>query len=354
MHFQMRSDGLDRGFFSHGCIRTPDTALYQLDAILNEGPHARLPVDFRNNQAWLAAIDNPHPKIDDYYYSVVYRQDGTERYGTANRPVTIACKTAQGKDDPYKVRYVEGFHTVEDNYCLTAIGKVNWPTTLVVSALMSGSTSSPALELQTGEVELGFEGGDEDGCRRRRYLADDMQDSGIFGLDLLGSLLNAGGSRQRAEEKYQECVARKRAERAAQPQLTVTTQPQFVEAPVIETRNNGRFVPPADIPGGTVTVTELPALPAPKPLVPATVEKPVAKPTVTVQQQQPARSCDSFEGVPAAQCKLDGACVECRIAQNLAYKADYCRSDWTAIRANEQSYCDQWKRSYTSYMSYRK
>ena len=114
MHYQIQAV-MERGFFSHGCIRVRDKDLYALDAILNEGDDDSLYANFAYKlDDRYAQFDHPMPKINDRYNAVVYSQLPTEP--------SVKCKNISA---PYNIRWQGDYHTVSDGDCLTMVSNVS-------------------------------------------------------------------------------------------------------------------------------------------------------------------------------------------------------------------------------------
>ncbi|MCO5112608.1 MAG: hypothetical protein M9899_00375 [Bdellovibrionaceae bacterium] len=113
-HYQITRDKLVRGFESHGCMRMADKDLYQLDAILNEGPHNTLSTKAVYNLPQYKWIDNPMPKVNSNYNVVAYSKADPQ---TRN----VRCENGTS----YAVRRYGVYHTVSDGDCLTLIQRRN-------------------------------------------------------------------------------------------------------------------------------------------------------------------------------------------------------------------------------------
>lgn len=133
MHYQIDS-ALVRGFVSHGCIRTRDSDLYQLDAILNEGGQDYLPVRYHLSVAGdYARWQSPVKKEDSFYDSVVYSARPSDE--------SVKCKF-----DNFKVRrdgINPNVHTVADGDCLTMTTEVHSPTSEVIEYMLGRTDARP-------------------------------------------------------------------------------------------------------------------------------------------------------------------------------------------------------------------
>lgn len=118
------NQGLLRGYYSHGCLRTPDPALYTLHAILNLGPKDFIPVEvkkFQDNNEH-ATIDSLMPRITDSYKQTIYK-----RKTPAINVDRVWCKPNKS----YTVKeYVSNrspedvYETIADSGCLTSVAAV--------------------------------------------------------------------------------------------------------------------------------------------------------------------------------------------------------------------------------------
>lgn len=133
-HYQINRDRLIRGFESHGCVRMADKDLYQLDAILNEGPHETIPTKVVYDLPQYKTLDNPMPKVNSNYNVVAYsKMDPSTK--------VVRCKSGS----TYSVRhYGGGYHTVSDGDCLTLVQRRNQSATSVVNYMLGFNNEFPS------------------------------------------------------------------------------------------------------------------------------------------------------------------------------------------------------------------
>lgn len=178
MHYQIDSEGLKRGFISHGCIRIRDKDLYQLSAIVNNGPNDKVPVQFvyhlGGRYEHLTHPMSFYPTYNAVVYSSALSQD------------RVQCPTTS-----YSVERVGAqsqFHTLADGDCLTMVKSTGQSASMVVDYLLGRSNKPPyglyspgrshvyGSAVDIGNDDYESEGGKEEKQRRRRgFLA------GIFG-----------------------------------------------------------------------------------------------------------------------------------------------------------------------------
>lgn len=284
MHYQIDKWGLTRGFVSHACIRVRDKDLYQIDAILNEGPHGTLSIDFRNAQPQYSRYIHPMEKFEENYKQVVYSTRATEP--------TVKCERST-----YSIRFYGQYHTLADGDCLTKVEQVKGSPQPIIDYLLGRSTVEPLtlltdiehdpIRLDNGEdVNWQSDGGQEYQqivVKRRKYLADHVS-------DFLGNLF--GGSNRRPE-----------------PQV-VYVQP------------NPRFVPPADI----VEV---------RPAQPVVQQRP--------QVQTATRSCSPAPKAPKVTSSMSRAearrATQAKIQEITTNYDCYCRPN---PLPNAQEACSNW------------
>lgn len=110
LHYQIDDSGLTRGFVSHGCVRVRDKDLYQLDAILNDGPHQALDTHIVYDLKGYEHLDHPMPKKNHEYSLKIF-----SALTTANRISHKECGSTT-----HNVQWVGGgYHTVADSDCLS-------------------------------------------------------------------------------------------------------------------------------------------------------------------------------------------------------------------------------------------
>lgn len=110
LHYQIDDDGLTRGFVSHGCVRVRDKDLYQLDAILNDGPHQAIDTHIVYDLKGYEHLDHPMPKKNHEYSLKVF-----STVTTADRISHEQCGSTT-----HNVQWVGGgYHTVADSDCLS-------------------------------------------------------------------------------------------------------------------------------------------------------------------------------------------------------------------------------------------
>lgn len=131
-HYQITRDKLVRGFESHGCMRMADKDLYQLDAILNEGPHETLTTRVVYDLPQYRWVDNPMPKVNSNYNVVAYSKAD---------PQTKSVKCENGTS--YAVRHYGNYHTVSDNDCLTLIQRRSNSVQPIVDYILGNSGDFP-------------------------------------------------------------------------------------------------------------------------------------------------------------------------------------------------------------------
>lgn len=80
LHYQIDSSRLRRGFISHGCIRVSDHHLYDIEAIVFEGPQDMIPIQVKNHLPELVHLDHPYPRLQDRYSHITYTSEEYESY----------------------------------------------------------------------------------------------------------------------------------------------------------------------------------------------------------------------------------------------------------------------------------
>ncbi|NCN40772.1 murein L,D-transpeptidase [bacterium] len=171
LHYQIDSDGLRRGFVSHGCIRVEDKHLYQLDVIVNEGPKDEIPINMVYNLEGFDDIFHPMPKLDLEYNIVNYSDrpgprvwDKKKNDWTTKWIHSIKCPNSS-----YSTRYYgDIFHTIADSDCLTKVSKRSGNVYEITSYMKGLSSNLPLaytssdnhvptgqMSTEGGEVEAG-------------------------------------------------------------------------------------------------------------------------------------------------------------------------------------------------------
>lgn len=151
-HWRIDMDRLHRGFVSHGCVRTQDKDLYQLDAILNEGGQQRIPVVMANHLGGrFERMSHPYPNETTSYWAAVYSAVPSEN--------SIRCRF--NTYDVIRDKVNPQIHTVADNSCLTYTYKIEGNPDEVVFYIKTGQI--PPRGLYAGgmqHVPIRVQGGD--------------------------------------------------------------------------------------------------------------------------------------------------------------------------------------------------
>jgi hypothetical protein len=203
IHYQI-TGSLMRAFVSHACIRMRDKDLYQIDAILNGGPHTELRAHILNSQPILNQYVHPMPKADSWYNAVVYSERPS--------PEKVVCP-----DRTYKVKQQGGYHTVADGDCMDMVAKVPQDTSSVIDYLSgaSGVAPRPLISANMNHIPLGdneedwnnwdSDGGDEYKGRRQKYLCDSVGGFGGFvGKLLCGKRRGNNRDNDRGGNRHQQ------------------------------------------------------------------------------------------------------------------------------------------------------
>jgi hypothetical protein len=174
-HWQIDADGLQRGFVSHGCIRTLDKDLYQMDAILNEGGRP-IPVIMKNSLGGrFATMTHPYPHRTEDYWAAVYSAVETADH--------IQCRF--NTYDVIRDKRNPKIHTIADPDCLTMTVKITGDPQPIVDYLLSGinppkgpyagGLNHAVVDLEGGDASslecYGSDGGEED----RQQTRNDVQ-----------------------------------------------------------------------------------------------------------------------------------------------------------------------------------
>lgn len=137
-HFKIRNE-LKRGYYSHGCLRTPDPALYTLNAILNLGPKDFIPVEVKMSQPEYESVDSLIPRITDSYKQTVFKP----KY-TSIDVNTVYCKpTTSYRVKEYVARNGLIYETIADGDCLTRVDLVQTPVSEINDFKTGRSSIAP-------------------------------------------------------------------------------------------------------------------------------------------------------------------------------------------------------------------
>lgn len=122
LHYQIEDDGLTRGFVSHGCVRVRDKDLYQLDAILNDGPLTEISANIVYDLQGYKHLDHPMPKLNHKYSLKVFSQVATDN-NIGDQDWQYLYPAGQQRKcgaTTHDVQFVGGgWHTVADSDCLS-------------------------------------------------------------------------------------------------------------------------------------------------------------------------------------------------------------------------------------------
>lgn len=122
LHYQIDDSGLTRGFVSHGCVRVRDKDLYQLDAILNDGPVPEIEANIVYDLQGYKHLEHPMPKRNHEYSLKVFSQLTTaNQIGDSSwEHLYPAGQRQKCGTNVHDVQFVGGgWHTVADSDCLS-------------------------------------------------------------------------------------------------------------------------------------------------------------------------------------------------------------------------------------------
>jgi|GEM_PF-2412061 len=140
VHYQITSAKLERGFRSHGCVRVRDKDLYQVDAIVNQGPKDLIKSIFKNELPQHESITHPHT-FNNNVAMVKYTDRHSLDYQNGSQKENILCKI--NPDKSRSVRWnnaaSKDYHTVIGNDCLTSTSKETGVTSADVKAYWNGT-----------------------------------------------------------------------------------------------------------------------------------------------------------------------------------------------------------------------